>query len=475
MGDKSDGLRRHFGLWQATALNVAMVVGAGVFVFVPKMLQQLPGAWALLGWLAVGALALVDGLVWAELGAALPGSGGSYVYLLESYGRQRWGRLMAFLFIWQFLLSGPLELASGFIAADSFAQAFSPDFAAFNKRWTYELVFSTSLDLKMTFSPARVGCALLVLVLVFLLYRRVESLARLTLVFGLGVLAAGAWLVIEGLATFDSSRALAVPAQRPDLAAGLAGAMVLALYCYLGYYNICYIGDEVREPGRTIPRSVLFSVLIVAGLFVALHLTWLGTVPWEKARDAADDTSYNLPAAFMKEVRGETAARVLLLVLIGTCTISAFAGLLSYSRIPYGAARAGHFFAAVGRAHPRHHIPHVALLLVGLSTAWWCFFDLDKVVSALIATRLPGQFVAQALGLILLRRSQPGLHRPYRMALYPLPALMASAGWLALWLAMGWGYVAFSVATLAVGAAVFLGWSWRGRTWPFGKDVADLV
>src|SRR5437870_13049584 len=114
-------LLRHFGLTHAVALNVTRIVGAGVFITIPLMLKELPGPYALLGWLAAGALMLVDGMIWSELGAALPGSGGSYLYLLECYGRDRWGRLTAFLFIWQFLISGPLEIASGFIALATFA------------------------------------------------------------------------------------------------------------------------------------------------------------------------------------------------------------------------------------------------------------------------------------------------------------------------------------------------------------------
>src|SRR5262245_48156322 len=124
--EKTNELQRHFGLLQATALNVTMIVGAGVFITIPLMLKELPGPYALLGWLAAGALMLVDGMIWSELGASLPGSGGSYVYLLESYGRERWGRLMAFLFIWQFLISGPLEVGSGLIAIRQFSEALSP-------------------------------------------------------------------------------------------------------------------------------------------------------------------------------------------------------------------------------------------------------------------------------------------------------------------------------------------------------------
>src|SRR6516162_8736241 len=130
------GLHRHFGLLHATALNISMIVGAGIFVTIPLILGKLPGPYALLGWLLAGGLMLADGLIWSELGAALPGSGGSYLYLLESFGRHRWGRLMAFLFVWQFLISGPLEVASGLIAMAIFADGIHPKFAAWNKQLT---------------------------------------------------------------------------------------------------------------------------------------------------------------------------------------------------------------------------------------------------------------------------------------------------------------------------------------------------
>jgi amino acid transporter len=473
VGEIDGGLKRHFGLWQATALNVTMVVGAGVFITIPAMLAALPGPYALLAWLAVGALALVDGLVWSELGAALPGSGGSFVYLLECYGPRRWGRLLAFLFIWQFLLSGPLELASGLIAVDSFAQAASPALARFNSQWTYTWDLWPQQKLAMTFSPFRIGCAGLGVVLIFLLYRRVENLGRLTLLFSIGVLAAAGWIIGEGFARFDAGRAFDTagvgPFALPAFTAGFGTAAVLALYSYLGYYNICYVGDEVRDPGRTMPRAILLSAAFVAVLFVAVHLALLGTVPWQGAAAAAsgNDSSYNLPAEFMRRARGAWAARALLVLLIASCLASAFSGLLGYSRIPYGAARTGHFFALLGRVHPGHRIPHVSLLLVGGLTLFWSFFDLENVIKALVTTRLLVQFMAQAAGLMLLRRRQPSLPRPFRVPLYPWPCLLALAGWFALWLATGMLYVTLSLATLAAGLVAFLAWSWHGRTWPF--------
>src|SRR5947209_479560 len=143
-----------------------MIVGAGVFITIPLMLRELPGPWALAGWLAAGLLILLDGLVWSELGAALPGSGGSYRYLLEAYGRGGLGRLMAFLFIWQFLISGPLELASGLIAMDTFSQSLSPQWAGFNAAHTARVVLWDKEDLALTLSPARAACVGVGLVLI---------------------------------------------------------------------------------------------------------------------------------------------------------------------------------------------------------------------------------------------------------------------------------------------------------------------
>jgi amino acid transporter len=524
VGGSSGGLRRHFGLWHATAVNVTMIVGAGIFVTIPPILEHLPGPAAQLPWLAVGALILVDGLVWSELGAALPGSGGSFVYLLECYGPRRWGRLMAFLFIWQFLLSGPLELASGLIAADSFVQGCSPALADLDKdhTWKWDLwppppavpeeaalavntwalaaqgqfqqplavgpapylvgvaqmaTPSSAQHLTMTFSPTRLGLAGLGLLLIILLYRRIENLGRLTLLFGAGVLAASGWVLLAGAANFDRARVLDASGAGPlapwEFAAGLGAAAVLALYSYLGYYNVCYIGDEVRDPGRTIPRAILLSAGLVCLLFVALHLAMLGTISWRDAlKGFKEDDSYNLPAAFMKLLEGTRASQVLMGLLIVSCLASVFSGMLGYSRIPYGAARSGHFFAALGKVHPTHRIPHVALLLVGGLTLFWSFFDLGPVIDALVSTRLPIQFAAQAVGVMLLRRRQPLLARPFRIPLYPLPCLLALAGWLAVWLATGWLFVVLGLATLAAGVIAFVLWSWRGRTWPFDPKTA---
>jgi basic amino acid/polyamine antiporter, APA family len=471
VGETAGGLRRHFGLLQATALNVTMIVGAGVFATIPLMLLKLPGPWALLGWLGAGALILVDGLIWSELGAALPGSGGSYQYLLECFGRERWGRLMAFLFIWQFLISGPLEIATGLIAMAQFSTQLSPAFEEFNKAHTATLTLWEEQKLAVSFGPSRlIGLAAGALILL-LLYRRVSTLGRLTVVFWLGVLAVIAWILIEGAAHFDAARAFAPPDEgtQINLFSGLGGAMVLAMYSYLGYYNVCYIGDEVRDPGRTIPRSILLSALLVVVLFVGLHLAMLGVVSWREVMKEENLSSFSLAAAFMRQIHGDWAATLVTVLLMGSCFASAFAGLLGYSRIPYGAARRGHFFAALGRVHPTHQIPHISLLVLGGLVLMWSFFDLDTIITALLVTRILEQFVAQAIGVMLLRRSQPNLARPFRMWLYPLPCLLALAGWLYLYVSTEWLFIGLGLATLAAGVVAFVVWSWRTRGWPFGS------
>ncbi len=477
MGErKPDGLQRHFGLLQATALNITMIVGAGVFGVIPAMLGKLDGGYALLAWIAVGALILLDGMTWSELGASIPGSGGSYLYLLEGYGRARWGRLMAFLFIWQFLISGPLEIASGLILMGKFSYALHPALQRFNGNWSYLLKFASweeGKELIVGVGPVQIGAALLGVLMILLLYRRITTLGKLTVTFWAGVLLAIAWILVEGALRFNAERAFDFSTLQAPLSSvkgleNLGAAMILALYSYLGYYHICYIGDEVRDPGRTIPRAIFLSAVAVCLLFVGVHLALLGTLPWREVKEM------DSPAAeFMRRIHGDWAATLITLLIIWSCFGSAFAGLLGYSRIPYGAARYGHFFAALGAVHPVHRIPHIALFLVGGLTLFWSFFDLESVINALIVTRILEQFIGQIGAVMLLRRNQPDRPRPYRIWLYPLPCGLALCGWLFVYVAAGWQYVVLGLATLGAGLIAFFIWARWKRDWPFGAAATQ--
>ncbi|MEY4612379.1 MAG: Serine/threonine exchanger SteT [Planctomycetota bacterium] len=457
-------LKQHFNLVQATALNISMVVGAGVFVTIPLMLAHLPGPLALLGWVAAGVLILLDGMIWSELGSAFPGSGGSYLYLLEGFGKKSWGKLMAFLFIWQFMLSGPLEVASGLIAMSQFAAAIHPDIQSWNEQLTWKFALIEGTDLAWSISPSRLLAFALGAFLIFLLYRKVEILGKLTIVFSAGVLVAILWIIIDGILHFNHAGAFELAGTDwPGLggfSSGLGQAMILAMYSYLGYYNICYVGDEVKDPGRTIPRSIFLCSVTVISLFLMVHIALTSVVDWKKIPVHPPEVdSFSLAAEFMKILHGEGAAILMTLFLVWSCLGAAFAALLGYSRIPYGAARKGHFFRGLARVHTTHQIPHFSLLLVGGLTLFWSFFDLGSVITALVTTRILEQFLGQIVALMLLRRNQPELERPYKVPFYPWPCLVASAGWLFLYFSAGWIFIALGLITLLFGGLFYFGWN----------------
>jgi len=465
-------LTQGLGFWEATAINITQIVGAGVFATVPLILGYLPGWHALLAWLVAGILILADGMVWGELGAALPASGGSYHFLLESFGKNKWGRLMAFLFVWQILISGPLEVGSGLVAAAQFSTAISPEYHAFDKlhTHTFSYAFEEGKTIGFTLSPSRfIGFSLGVLIL-FLLYRKVTDLGKMSLVFLVGVLGALFWILFEGLPRLDLEVLFAPvqPKEMPkNMGTALGAGMGLAIYSYFGYYNVCYLGSEVKLPGRTIPLSILTSVIAVVILFCLVHVAFVSVIPWREAMTFKD----NLAAEFMSRLHGPWAATGITVLLMGSCFASSFSGMLGYSRVPYAAAKNGHFFPWFGAVHETHKIPHRSLLLIGGMVLFWSFFNLDTIITALIATRILEQFVAQAVGVMVLRRSRPELVRPWKMWFYPLPSFVALVGWLYLYFATGDFFMVLGAATLLVGAIVFLIWSKLSQTWPFAKGV----
>src|SRR5262249_22084433 len=228
---------------------------------------------------------LFDSMIWGELGAALPAAGGSYHFLLESYGRHRWGRLMAFLFVWQILISGPLEIGSGLVAAAQFSTAFG-NVKKFDEKYTrkVEIMIADADDpadrmtVGVAFVPTRLFGFALGVAIIALLYRRVTTLGKLSVVFLVGVFAVLIWVIIEGALRFDSSTAFDVTvsdSERPkSWGLALGAGMALAIFSYFGYYNICYLGAEVRNPARTIPKTILLSAVVVVILFSLTHLAF---------------------------------------------------------------------------------------------------------------------------------------------------------------------------------------------------------
>jgi APA family basic amino acid/polyamine antiporter len=447
----SDSLSRRFGLLQATALNMSNMVGIGPFITIPMLMSALGGPQAMLGWLVAVLVAIPDGMVWSELGAAMPGSGGSYVYLREAYGRERFGRLVAFLFIWQFILSGPLEIASGYIGFSRYARYIWPD-------------LTTGAVLAVA-----VGVGLLNLAL---LYRRIDAIGRLTVSLWIGTLVTAGTVVVSGALHFDAGRAFDFAPGSFDFSIGflfgLGAATRIGIYDYLGYYDICYIGDEVKDPGRVIPRSILISIAAVAALYFAINFSIIGVISWREfvPADAHPESEF-IVSTFMERLYGPRVATAFTFLILWTAFGSVFALLLGYSRIPYAAARDGYFFSAFGRLHPTGRFPHVSLLVLGAISIACSFLPLGVVIDVLITTRILVQFIGQVFAVMLLRMNRPDMPRPFRMWLYPVPALAALAGWIFLLLTSGWRMIALGIGTLVLGLVCFLIWSWRSRLWPF--------
>jgi amino acid transporter len=253
---------------------------------------------------------------------------------------------------------------------------------------------------------------------------------------------------------------------------GLGAAARIGIYDYLGYYNVCYIGDEVQDPGRVIPRSILISTTAVALIYLGINLSIIGVVPWRAFVPAASHPASGFVVSiFMQTLYGPRVAAIFTLLVLWTTFGSVFALLLGYSRIPFAAAEAGYFFRAFARLHPTKGFPDLSLIVLGAISIAAGFFSLGTVIDALIVTRILVQFMGQIVGLMLLRRHAPAMPRPYRMWLYPLPALVALAGWLFLFATTQLEVIVFGVGVLALGCLAFLIWSWNIRRFPFSTRV----
>lgn len=461
-------LARRFGLLPATALNMTNMIGVGPFITIPLLMSALGGPQALIGWVVALVIVVCDGMVWSELGAAMPGSGGSFHYLREAFGRETVGRLMAFLFVWQFVLSGPLEIASGYIG---FAQYASYIWKGLTHR--YILILITAVGLLN----------------IALLYRRIHSIAKITVSLWIGTLVTVLAVIVTGARHFDPHLAFSFPPGAFDFSIGfflgLGAAARIGIYDYLGYYDVCYIGEEVRDPGRVIPRSILISTAAVAVIYLGINFSLIGVVPWRDFVPAAThpDASF-VVSIFMQRLYGRPVAVVFTLLVLWTAFGSVFALLLGYSRIPYAAAESGYFFRAFAKLHPTQGFPYRSLLVLGLISIVAGFFSLGTVIDALIVTRILVQFMGQIVGVMLLRRRGaaaaganasariPFLPGPYRMWLYPLPALLALLGWIFVFATTQLRVILFGLGVLALGVIVFIIWSWSTERWPFAVREA---
>ncbi len=457
----------------AVSLNMIDMIGVGPFITIPLILSAMGGPQAMLGWILGAVIAMSDGLVWAELGAAMPGSGGTYRYLGELYGNERLGKMMSFLFIWQLIFSAPLSVASGCIGLAEYSTYFFPGLA--RTLFHFDLPLMGSLHGGINATGFTFVAILTCLLAVLLAYRKITVINRLLKYLWVVVMAAVAWVIFAGVTHFNASVAFSFPPNAFSLSnsffLGLGSAMLISIYDYWGYYNVCFLGDEVKDPAQTVPRTIIISILLVGFIYIVMNISIIGVIPWQElVKGAGSHESRYLVSAFMQRIYGHWAGSLATILIMWTAFASVFSLLLGYSRVPYAAALDGNFFSVFGRVHEKHKFPYVSLLTLGFVGLLFCFLSLVQVIAALVVIRILIQFISQTVGFLVWRSRHPEAPRPFRMWLYPLPAIISLSGFLFVLFsrknfAVEMGY---AVILLAVGLMVYFFRAYRRREWPIG-------
>lgn len=467
-------LIRGVGVTGATTLNMIDMIGVGPFITMPLIIAAMGGPQAMLGWIFGAVLVICDGLVWAELGASMPHSGGPYNYLKEIYGAQKLGRLMSFLFIWQLTFSAPLSIASGGIGLAQYATYIFPWMGRETK-----IAVPVLGNVEINALPVALVAIAALAIAVFLLYRRITLIERFSKFLWVGVVLTILWVIYAGVTHFDAKLAFDFPPDaftlRPEFFTGLGAALLISVYDYWGYYNVNFFAGEVKEPEKTIPRAIIYSILLVAAIYIVMNISILGVIPWREFGAAANsDARKYVISALMERLYGSTAGVIATVLIMWTAFSSVFSLLLGYSRVPYAAALDGNYFKIFAKLHPKHHFPYVALLTMGGIAAFFCFFRLADVIAALVVIRIIVQFLAQIVGLLILRQTRPDIPRPFKMWLYPLPAIVALIGFLYV-MFMRDGFltqVKYAAVLIAAGLVIYFLRASRRGEYPFEPKVA---
>lgn len=447
-------LQRRLGLFQSTVLNMIDMVGIGPFVTLP-IVMGLMGGMFLYAWIAGAILSLVDAMIWSELGAAYPLAGGSYNFLKEAYGKHGAGRMMSFLYVWQTVIQAPLVAAS---AAIGFSQYLG--YLVQLNEW-----------------QAKAVSAIVIIFITFLLYRKIDSIGKIGVLLWTGVLLTLGWIIIGGIAHGNFLQPL--KDINTDfkwghlLSFAFGQACVKTIYSYLGYYNVCHLGGEIKNPGKNIPASMFISVIGIALLYLAMNMSVASVIPWQEIQQWQNDGLNNfVVSTFIERLYGNTAAKAATLMILWVALASLFAVMLGYSRVPYAAAVDGAFFKVFGRLHPTKNFPYISLLvLAAFALVFSLLFRMKHIIDGILAMRIMVQFIGQALGVMLLRKRKGTRHLPYKMPLYPLPVLLAIAMWLFVFYATGLTIIFSFLVVLGSGLTIYLLLAKMQRQWPFNNRV----
>lgn len=430
---KQPELSRRISLLQATAINMTDMVGIGPFIVLSVVAETMHGPGFLYAWIAGAVLSFIDAMVWSELGATFPKAGGSYNFLKEGFGPKT-GKLMSFLFVWQTMIQAPLVIASAAIGFAQYAGYIFP----------------------LGFWGTKAVSGGMVILIVFLLYRNIETIGRISVLLWVGVLVTMVWIIGGGIAYGRFMEPIKHINDGLQLnyafAAALGFASVKTVYSYLGYYNICHLGGEIRQPERNIPRSMLISIAGITVLYLCMNISVASVLPFDRV-----ESSPFVVSEFIEVLGGYTAAKVATVLILWVAFASVFSATLGYSRIPYAAAQDGAFFKVFARLHPTKNFPYVSLLFLGaVAFIFSLLFKIKEVISAILAMRIMIQFIAQAVGLILLSKRMGRGFFKWHMPLYPLPVILAIIIWIGIFVSTGWHMMLAGATVTMVGVIVYI-------------------
>lgn len=437
--------KRSLGIVQATAINMTDMVGIGPFITLPMVIGMMNGPYFLYAWLAGAFLSIVDAMVWSELGAAFPKAGGSYNFLKETYGEKSVGKLMSFLFVWQTMIQAPLVIAS---AAIGFAYYFS-------------YLFPLTPLLSRTMSGG------VVILIIILLYRKTEDIGKISVVMGAAVILTLFLIIGGGIAHGNFMQPIKHINDGLTLnyafITAIGFASVKSVYSYLGYYNVCHLGGEIINPSKNIPKSMFISIIGIAVLYLMMNISVVSVIPWEHAKN-----SKFVISDFMQQLAGPAAAKVITCLVLLVAFASVFSATLGYSRVPYAAAVDGSFFKIFAKLHPKGNFPYISLLFIGgIAFVFSLLFKLSDVINAILAMRILVQFIAQAIGLLLLRKARGSSGFPYKMPFFPWPVYLAVLMWFGILLSTGYIMVLGGLFTTLLGAIVYFIKAKVKREWPY--------
>ena len=446
----SPALQRRLTLFQGTVLNMIDMVGIGPFVTLPIVMGLIGGMY-LYAWIAGAVLSLVDAMIWSELGAAYPLAGGSYNFLKEAYGKKGPGSIVSFLYVWQTVIQAPLVAAS---AAIGFAQYLG--YLIHLEVWQQKAV-----------------SGLVIILITFLLYRKIDSIGKIGVLLWGGVLLTLGWIIYGGIAHGNFLQPLKdinTDFSWNQLASFVFGqACIKSVYSYLGYYNVCHLGGEIKNPGRNIPRSMFISVIGITVLYLAMNVSVSSVISWQEIKGWQDANLNNfVVSTFIERLYGTHAANFATVMILWVALASLFAVMLGYSRVPYAAAADGAFFKVFAKLHPTKNFPYVSLLiLAALAFIFSLLFKMKHIIDGILAMRILVQFIGQAVGVILLRKRKGTAHLPYKMPLYPLPVILAIIMWLFIFYATGLTIIVSFLLVFGSGITVyFIHAKYMGK-WPY--------